>query len=216
MAAITLTIDNGPHAEHTPEVLDVLKALDLQAYFFIVGQEAEKPGGMALLDRVREEGHIIGNHSWTHGTPLGEETRPGAAAEEVHKTHELLAPYLTTPPLFRPFGGGGKLGKLLLSPEAVEALVSHQYTCVLWNSVPGDWLTDAWVDVALQQVGELDEAAVVLHDFVPGNATRIREFVERASEAGHTFVSTLPTCCLPMVGGEARPGLDRFVADQRW
>ncbi len=41
--------------------------------------------------------------------------------------------------LFRPFGGGGNLDSRLLSPSALEYLKRGRYTCVLWNSIPGDW-----------------------------------------------------------------------------
>lgn len=65
---VFLTFDDGPSTTITPQILDILKEKDVKATFFIVG-EALKDGGKeaeAILKRTLEEGHAIGNHSWSH------------------------------------------------------------------------------------------------------------------------------------------------------
>ena len=62
-SVIYLTFDDGPSTKVTEEVLDVLKANDVQATFFIIGYEEES---IPILKRMIEEGHTIGVHSLTH------------------------------------------------------------------------------------------------------------------------------------------------------
>lgn len=59
-----LTFDDGPSAEVTGKVLDILKQYDVKATFFVVGQNAESYPD--LIKRMEAEGHSIGNHSYSH------------------------------------------------------------------------------------------------------------------------------------------------------
>ncbi len=61
---IALTIDDGPSSPYTGEILDELKALNVKATFFLIGQNAERYPN--LVRRIWAEGHEIGNHSFTH------------------------------------------------------------------------------------------------------------------------------------------------------
>jgi peptidoglycan/xylan/chitin deacetylase (PgdA/CDA1 family) len=63
-SAAALTFDDGPHAEYTPRVLDLLAAHRVQATFFVVGQAVQKHP--QLLRRIVAEGHVIGSHTFTH------------------------------------------------------------------------------------------------------------------------------------------------------
>jgi len=61
---IAITFDDGPDPEWTPKILDVLKDKGVKATFFLIGVEAEKYPG--ITKRVYNEGHEIGNHTFTH------------------------------------------------------------------------------------------------------------------------------------------------------
>ncbi len=61
---IALTFDDGPDPEWTPQVLDILKEKHVPATFFIIGANAEANPGLVL--RMYNEGHEIGNHTYTH------------------------------------------------------------------------------------------------------------------------------------------------------
>lgn len=61
---LVLTFDDGPDSKWTPKVLDVLKEKNVPAAFFMVGLQMEK--NLPLVKRVYNEGHIIGNHTFTH------------------------------------------------------------------------------------------------------------------------------------------------------
>src|SRR2546421_3785947 len=62
--AIALTIDDGPHPEWTPQVLDLLRRYGITATFCQVG--AQVSAYPSLVRAVAAEGHLIANHTWTH------------------------------------------------------------------------------------------------------------------------------------------------------
>ena len=62
--SVALTFDDGPNADATPHILDALKARGVRATFFILGKHAER--WPALVKRVADEGHAIGNHGYFH------------------------------------------------------------------------------------------------------------------------------------------------------
>ncbi len=62
--AITLSFDDGPDPKWTPKILDILKAHNIKALFFILGVQAEANPG--LVQRIVAEGHEIGSHTYTH------------------------------------------------------------------------------------------------------------------------------------------------------
>ena len=82
MARLTLTFDNGPTPETTPQVLDVLGERGIRATFFVVGQRLEEPAALALAQRAKAEGHWLGNHTTSHDAPLGLCAEPGHAEPE--------------------------------------------------------------------------------------------------------------------------------------
>jgi peptidoglycan-N-acetylglucosamine deacetylase len=59
-----LTFDDGPDPEFTPELLDLLRRNKARATFFVVGKRAEEH--RELLEQMVREGHLLGNHSWSH------------------------------------------------------------------------------------------------------------------------------------------------------
>lgn len=61
---LVLTFDDGPDETYTPQILDVLSKYHVPATFFLVGINAEK--NLPLVKRIYREGHMIGNHTFTH------------------------------------------------------------------------------------------------------------------------------------------------------
>lgn len=212
MASVHLSFDNGPHPVGTPSVLQVLAERGLSASFFVLGRALEAPGGMDLARRIRDAGHRLGNHSYSHETPLGLDPRPDAVAQELQRTQDLLDQVWEGPLWFRPFGGGGVLGPHLLSPDAVDWITARGGSCVLWSSVPGDWLNpDAWPARAMVDAASQDEVVLVLHDILPEAMRHLGAFLDALRELGHTFTDALPEACLPIREGAAQPGLERYV-----
>jgi peptidoglycan-N-acetylglucosamine deacetylase len=83
---VALTLDDGPTADFTPEVLAILKAKGVSATFFVTGKEAEE--NSAQLRTIVEAGHEIGNHSYSHSymTLMA----PGTIAEEIERTDAAI------------------------------------------------------------------------------------------------------------------------------
>ena len=83
---VALTFDDGPDAQWTPQILDILKAKNVKATFFVIGANAEANPG--LVQRILAEGHELGNHTYTH--PNLSDTPSQAVALELNATQRLF------------------------------------------------------------------------------------------------------------------------------
>jgi peptidoglycan/xylan/chitin deacetylase (PgdA/CDA1 family) len=212
---LTLTFDNGPEPEVTPHVLDVLARAGIKSTFFVLGAKLALPGRRALAERAKAEGHWIGNHTYSHGTSLGESTDADAVSKEIVRTQELIGDLAHQPKLFRPNGGGGKLGAHLLSPRVRDYLVAQQYSVVLWNAIPEDWKdAEGWVARGLAQCQAQPWSLMVLHDLPSGAMVHLERFIDRARAAGAEFVQEFPAECVPLRAGIATPGFAAYVAER--
>jgi peptidoglycan/xylan/chitin deacetylase (PgdA/CDA1 family) len=211
LAKVTLTFDNGPESQTTPLVLDCLGQHGIKATFFVLGRKVSTPDGLDLARRASAEGHWIGNHTWSHVGRLGEGTRE-VALHEFERTEEALSWLKQPVPLFRPRGGAGKLGRGLLHPVVVERLTLGGYTCVLWNSVPGDYRDpDGWMDRALADCRTREWSLMVLHDLPNGAMRHLDSFLRKLREDGHQLTQEFPPECTPIVGGRIVQPLDGFL-----
>jgi peptidoglycan/xylan/chitin deacetylase (PgdA/CDA1 family) len=84
---IALTFDDGPNSEYTEQVLDILKMEDIKGTFFLIGKNVEVYPQIAR--EIVEQGHSVGNHSYTHPWSLSFETRK-AVIDEVEKAEEAI------------------------------------------------------------------------------------------------------------------------------
>jgi peptidoglycan-N-acetylglucosamine deacetylase len=211
---VTLTFDNGPTPEVTPYVLDCLARNEVKATFFVVGRKASSAQGSPVVRRASGEGHYIGNHTFTHTTPLGELSR-AAALREFEQTEKVLS-WLDQPrSLFRPYARAGTLGRHLLHPAVLEKLLAGGYWCVLWNSVPGDWRDpEGWVERAIADCRSRPWSLVVLHDLPSGAMLHLDRFIRALRDDGVELTQDYPPECVPIADGKIMQPLDRFVADE--
>lgn len=157
---VALTFDDGPRPGITEHVLDLLNDADAHATFFVVGQSVAGGGdrARALLRRMRDEGHEIGNHSYSHPNVA----RLGVAElhREISRAEESIeAACGVRPRLFRPPGGG-------MDFNAVRSLASTGLSgVVLWSIDPSDW-KDPSRDVVWRHVADAlhPGAIILLHD----------------------------------------------------
>jgi peptidoglycan-N-acetylglucosamine deacetylase len=211
MRKVTLTFDNGPEPLTTPFVLDSLAQHNLKATFFVLGQKVSEPARAGIARRAIEEGHRIGNHTFSHTTPLGQLSQ-AAALEEFERTEQVLASLHPSEKLFRPYGGSGALGPHLLHPAVVEKLEAGGYTCVLWNSVPGDWrYPDDWVDRAMEDCRSRPWSLVVLHDLPTGAMAHLDRFIRQLREEGMELTEEYPPDCVPVVDGRIVLPIGQYV-----
>ncbi|MBK1842208.1 polysaccharide deacetylase family protein [Azospirillum sp. YIM B02556] len=213
MKKVTLSFDNGPDPDTTPQVLDVLARHGLRTTFFVVGERLRDPGRRALCARARAEGHRIGNHTYGHIMPLGMSANPDLPAWEIGKAQDLIGTLSEPAPLFRPSGALGALNDTLFSRRALDYLVAGGYTCVLWNAVPRDWDDPrGWVGRALDLCERQSWPLVVLHDIDTGAMDSLDRFLDELAQRDMTVVQEFPPDCVPIVGGRIVGPVERYVA----
>jgi peptidoglycan-N-acetylglucosamine deacetylase len=200
-AKVTLTFDNGPEAQVTPGVLDLLARYHIRATFFVMGRKAVTKEGRELIGRAIDEGHWIGNHTYTHAAALGRLDR-ATALREFEQAEQALAWIEQPRRLFRP-PGSGELGRHLLQPAIVDRLVAGLYTCVLWNSVPGDYRDpDGWLERAMVDCRSRSWTLMALHDIPNGAMAHLDDFLARLKGGGFELTQEFPPDCLPIVEGK--------------
>lgn len=121
---IAISFDDGPVQQYTPEVLQVLKQHSIQAAFFCIGNRIH--GNEVLLKQVHEEGHIIGNHSFTHSAwfDLFSHQR---MSEELSMADETIKKVTGCKPhLFRPPYG-------VINPNVKKAIEKGNYVPLGWS-----------------------------------------------------------------------------------
>lgn len=207
MKRVTLTFDNGPDPAVTPRVLDALEARAIRAHFFVLGRALLDPVCRQIVERAVRDGHALGNHSFSHETPLGLDPREDLIEREITATEALLRPLAPGEKRFRPFGGGGAIGPHLLRDDVAAHLQREAFSCVLWNSVPRDWVEpETWIDRALEDCAQRDHTVVVLHD-VPGAClAKLEPFLDQCLARDVEFVLEFPSDCLPIDRGH--PSVD--------
>ncbi|HEU4791476.1 MAG TPA: polysaccharide deacetylase family protein [Flavobacterium sp.] len=120
---IALTFDDGPH-EMTLLVLDILRKHNVKATFFCIGKNIETHPD--ILRKTIEEGHTVGNHSYSH-SPFFDFYRKKQVLAEIQQTDALIESVLgkkTT--LFRPPYG-------VTNPSIRQALAITMHKTIGWN-----------------------------------------------------------------------------------
>ncbi len=209
---VTLTFDNGPTPGVTDHVLDILAERSLRAIFFVVANRvAGDAAARGLLTRMVGYCHWVGNHSLTHGRPLGE-LREQETIAEIATAHDILREFTGENFLFRPWGTEGQLDRRCLNRSAVNYLVSGKHTCVLWNSVPRDWADPGgWVDRALTDIRAREHTVVVIHDLPSGAMNELPRFLDELRRKEVAVTAELPTECVPIVDGRLVSPVDHLM-----
>jgi peptidoglycan/xylan/chitin deacetylase (PgdA/CDA1 family) len=210
---LTLTFDNGPDPDVTPRVLDILGARGIKSTFFVIGEKLADPARHGLAMRAHGEGHWIGNHTFTHSVPLGEQPDRDTAKSEIGRTQAAIGDLAHPQRWFRPFGGGGNLDTRLLKPSVVDYLTRNKHSCVLWNAIPRDWDDpDGWTERALVQRSRQPWTLMVLHDLPTGAMDHLERFLDRAEAAGARFRQDFPPQCVPIHNGEIALPINDYVS----
>src|SRR5699024_1586797 len=84
---VALTFDDGPDPRFTPQILDLLAEHDIQATFFVTGARAE--AYPELLQRIVNEGHVVGNHTYGHPN-LVEASDMDTLDTRILRTEEII------------------------------------------------------------------------------------------------------------------------------
>ena len=180
---IWLTMDQGYENGYTSKILDVLKEKNCKVVFYITGSYAQK--NPDLIKRMINEGHVIGNHSWSH--PSG--GMPSLSIEEqmadITKLHEYVQEnYHYEMTLFR-FPAG------IFSEQSLAVTKYLGYRSQFWSLAYKDWDTSSQPDPE-ESLDKLIErlhpgAIYLLHAVSSTNTEILGDFIDAARAEGYTF-----------------------------
>lgn len=129
-----LTFDDGP-SRNTGALLDLLSSYDIKATFFLLGKNAQAFKNMAK--RIADEGHEIGNHSWSH--PNLRQLPAEQVKEQLEDTDNLLRSLGITPLYIRPPYGAFDSRTVEIANEMGVDVVLWSLDSHDWKSLPADY-----------------------------------------------------------------------------
>ena len=120
---IALTFDDGPH-DKTSEILDVLSKYNAKATFFCIGKQIEKQP--EILKRIVNEGHTVGNHSYSHSNWNGFFST-NKIISEIQQTNAIIFQLVNKKVRFfrPPFG--------VTNPNIARAIIKTNHVIIGWN-----------------------------------------------------------------------------------
>lgn len=175
--SIAITFDDGPSGRYTGRLLDGLKERNVKASFFLIGENAEE--SPVLVERIYKEGHLIGNHTYSHVqmTHLSEE----AAVREIEKTDQVISAITGEHVAYMrpPFGAWQR-----------ELEVRMEVLPVLWSVDPLDWTTENVDEIVSKVVTEVEEGDIILlHDCYASSVEAALRIVDILQKEGYEFVT---------------------------
>jgi peptidoglycan/xylan/chitin deacetylase (PgdA/CDA1 family) len=127
---IAITFDDGPHPQNTPRLLDMLRARNIKATFYVIGRSVELYP--QIVRRTVAEGHEIGNHTHTHR--LLSKLSDSEVRSELSRCQDSIARAAgVRPRTMRPPYGG------LLQRQRELVHAEFGYPTILWSVDPLDW-----------------------------------------------------------------------------
>ena len=176
---VALTFDDGPNASSTPILLDGLRERKVRATFFLIGENVEKDENEKIVKRMYEEGHLIGNHTYTHCNLSKLET--GEAKKELEQTDTVIEKITGKQPAF----ARAPYGEL---PVDSEQDLSRIY--IGWTVDPLDWMTEDAGAVVKTVVEEINPGDIILlHDCYPSSVQAAIRIVDLLQGKGYEFVT---------------------------
>jgi peptidoglycan/xylan/chitin deacetylase (PgdA/CDA1 family) len=174
---VALTFDDGPNPDSTTAILNVLKKYDAKATFFVLGSRVDFYPD--LVERMVQEGHEIGNHSWSHKdltkiTPEAVKKELGMTAEAVEKAAGV-APIAVRPP----YGA---------TNERVNQIIGAPP--VLWSVDTLDWKSHnpkAICDIVKRDAK--DGTIILMHDIHKTTADALEEVIVYLQKQGYELVT---------------------------
>lgn len=173
---VALTFDDGPHPIYTKQLLDGLSLRNVEATFFVVGENIEKCP--ELLVKMHNDGHLIGNHTYSHMQL--QKNKMEEFKEELLKTNHIIEELTGKTTIFvrPPYGiWDDELEELNMIP-------------ILWTIDPMDWCssdTDQIVEKIMSEVQ--DNSIILLHDLYPTTIEAVWRLIEELEKEGYTFVN---------------------------
>jgi peptidoglycan/xylan/chitin deacetylase (PgdA/CDA1 family) len=178
---VAMTFDDGPHAQNTPRLLDMLKQRNIKATFYLVGQcVKEYP---QLVKRMVAEGHEVASHSWSH--PLLSKMGDEAVRDQLQKTHDAIVQASgVAPKTMRPPYGG------FTERQRKWAHGEFGYKVILWDVDPLDWKVRNAANVEREILQHTVPGSIILsHDIHKSTVDAMPSTLDALAAKGFKFVT---------------------------
>jgi peptidoglycan-N-acetylglucosamine deacetylase len=202
---IALTFDDGP-AGHTNDVLDALKAHNVRATFFIVGNAAKTHH--ATLARIGNEGHLLANHSATHPILKSSyDAEPERLISQIRITHDEITPFMKPGDklYFRaPYGyWRSEHARILNADPVLRNYIGPIYwdiggqismrdgyimSAADWDCWRHKWTAQTCAKGYLREIRRSDGGVVLIHSLYSKSAEMTDTIIEAMQEEGYRFV----------------------------
>ncbi|MEI7663995.1 MAG: polysaccharide deacetylase family protein [Bacteroidota bacterium] len=177
---VAITFDDGPDPLKTPVILDILQRHGIKATFFCIGKNIE--GNELLATRIHENGHLIGNHSFSHSRWFDlfpARKMRGELAGTDNLVHGITG---KTPLFFRPPFG-------VVNPMVSNALKKMHWHAICWNIRSFDTMEKEPRKTMQRITGKLKPGAIILlHDFTPFTEHHLDDLICGIIEKGYSIV----------------------------
>lgn len=178
---IAISFDDGPVKEHTPKVLEILKQHNAPAAFFFIGNRVA--GNEKLLQQVIDEGHLVGNHSYSHHTWFDLFSTSKVIADMKLMDETMKAVTGLKPRLFRPPYG-------VMNPNIKQAIVKGEYIPVGWSVRSFDTVEKDGNKLLQKMTAAIEPGAVFLfHDSGKQTISILPAFLKKVLENGYQIVA---------------------------
>ncbi|KAK5723488.1 hypothetical protein LTR15_005186 [Elasticomyces elasticus] len=181
---VALTIDDAP-SPHTSEILEVLKASNVHATFFVIGNQV--PGREDIMDEIVRQGHELGNHAM-HDEPSISLSSDQLYEQILEVDGLIKQAYGTvgkkrTGLFFRPGSG-------IFSQRVVEVALRLGYVTILGSVYPHDpfikyWRINAWHVLSMARPG----AVIICHDRRSWTVPMLRKVLPELKDRGYEVVT---------------------------
>jgi peptidoglycan/xylan/chitin deacetylase (PgdA/CDA1 family) len=201
---VAMTFDDGPHAQNTPRLLDILKQRGIKATFFVVGQNAvEYPD---ILKRIVADGHELANHSYSH--PILASLSEAALRDQLEKTHQavLNATGVNMKVMRPPYGA-------LSEPQRRWTNATFGYRTILWDVDPLDWKFRDAARVESEILGHAKAGSIILsHDIHKSTVDAMPSTLDTLTAKGFKFVTVSELIALDRPSAPKAPAAQKPTA----
>lgn len=178
---VGMTFDDGPHPTLTPALLNLLRARRLRATFYLIGNRVVR--WPDIVRRIADEGHEIGNHSWSH--PDLSRRSDASVLAEIDRTTNAIFEVTGRPPVtFRPpYGAFTRRQRQMLYD-------ARRLPTILWSVDPQDWRRPGAQAVASRILkGSRPGAIILSHDIQRGTVQAMPQTFDGLTGRGLKFAT---------------------------
>ena len=174
---VALTFDDGPNPATTNQALDTLSKYGIKATFFVLGKNVS--GNEEILKRMKADGHVIGNHSWSH--PVLSKLSLDEAKKQITDTEAALTKVL------------GSSSKLMRPPYGAitdDIRNSLDLSFIMWDVDSLDWKSKNEASILTEIQRQVKNGSIILmHDIHVETVNALPKVIDYLKEQGYEFVT---------------------------